>query len=408
VVRDISSPPSQIVTRLLPGRLDWRPPGLRRPPRLLTDGWRHTGRLRRWPWWLDFSWLAFWLLGLAGIVIFAHWEAIPFHLIWIGFALFYGFRVRRARATAWILAAMIATTLAAIGLDVWRHAQAAGELAEVPLMAALLWVMMWHAHRTMAADAERASVSEENARLLETQRRFLQDASHQLRTPITIALGHAELLARDLADRQGQRDIHVVVGELTRLKSLAERLLLIAASENPDFLHLEPVALDCFIMEVLRRWRPTAGRRWRLGRLDAITVIADRERLGLAIDAMLENAIQHTGPDDVIRLSVRLIDQAAHMIIEDTGAGIARAQLARIFDRFTTTPGAGGHRGTGLGLPLVRAIARGHGGEVRVRSSPGEGSKFELMLPVTAPSADGLVHLPMPAQVAGPREIRQP
>ena len=265
-------------------------------------------------------------------------------------------------------------------------------------MAALVWVMIWHAHRTMSADAERAAVSEENARLLETQRRFLQDASHQLRTPITIALGHAELLARDLADRQGQRDIHVVVGELTRLKSLAERLLLIAASENPDFLRLEPVALDCFVMEVLRRWRPTADRLWRLGRLDAITVIADRERLGLAIDALLENAIQHTGPDDVIRLSVRLIDQAAHLIIEDSGAGIPRGELARIFDRFTTSRGASGQRGTGLGLPLVRAIARGHGGEVRVRSSPGEGSKFEFMLPVTAPSADGLVHLPMPAQ----------
>jgi signal transduction histidine kinase len=408
VVRDISSPPSHIVTRLLPARLDWRAPALRRPPRLITDGWRHTSRLRRWPWWLDFSWVAFWLIGLAGIVIFAHWAAIPFHLIWIGFALFYGFRVRRTSATVWILAAMIATTLAAIGLDVWHRGQPADELAEVPLMAALLWVMMWHAHRTMAADAERAAVSEENARLLETQRRFLQDASHQLRTPITIALGHAELLARDLAGRPGQRDIHVVVGELTRLKSLAERLLLIAASENPDFLRLEPVTLDCFVMEVLRRWRPTAGRLWRLGHLDAITITADRERLGLAIDALLENAIQHTGPADVIRLSVRLIDHAAHLIIEDTGAGIPRGELARIFDRFTTSPGAGGHRGTGLGLPLVRAIARGHGGEVRVRSALGEGSKFEFMLPVTAPSADGLVHLPMPAHAGDPSGIRRP
>ncbi len=352
--------------------------------------------------------MAFWLAGLAGIVVFAHWEAIPFHLIWIGFALFYGFRIRRTSATAWILAAMIATTFAAIGLDVWHRVQPAGELAEVPLMAALLWVMMWHAHRTMAADAERAAVSEENARLLETQRVFLQDASHQLRTPITIALGHAELLARDLADRAGERDIHVVVGELTRLKSLAERLLLIAASENPDFLRLGPIALDGFIMDVLRRWRPTADRLWRLGRLDPITVIADRERLGLAIDALLENAIQHTGPGAVIRLSVLRIEHSAHMIIEDTGEGIPRGELARIFDRFTTSPSPAGHRGTGLGLPLVRAIARGHGGEVWVRSSPGEGSRFEFMLPVTAPSADGLVHLPMAAQAGDPSGFRQP
>jgi two-component system OmpR family sensor kinase len=360
------------------------------------------------PWWLDLAWVGLWLLGLAGIVVFARWEAIPFHLLWISFALLYGFRVRRTSTTAWVLAAMIATTLAAVGFDVWHHAQPLDELAEVPLMAAMFWVMMWHAHRTMAADAGRAMVSEENARLLATQRRFLQDASHQLRTPITIALGHAELLARDLADRQGQRDIHVVVGELTRLKSLAERLLIIAASENPDFLRPEPVALDRFIMEALRRWRPTAQRHWQLGQLDAATVSADRERLRLAVDALLENAVQHTGPDDAIRLSVRLGEHAAAMIIEDTGSGIPPGELARIFDRFTSGPGQAGHLGTGLGLALVRAIARGHGGEVRVRSAPGAGSRFEFMLPVTTPSADGLAQLPEPAQAGDPCGIRQP
>jgi signal transduction histidine kinase len=367
-----------------------------------------TSRLRHWPWWLDSCWVASWLLGLAGIVIFAHWEAIPFHLIWIGFALLYGFRVRRTTSTAWVLAAMIATTSAAVGLDVWRHTQTADELAEVPLMAAMFWVMMWHAHRTMAADTERARVSEENARLLSTQRRFLQDASHQLRTPITIALGHAELLARDLADQQGQRDIHVVVGELTRLKSLSERLLLIAASENPDFLRPEPVALDGFIMEELRRWRPAAQRLWRLGRLDEVTVNADRERLGLAIDALLENAVQHTGPDDTIRLSVVHHDRGAHLIVEDTGGGIQRTELARVFERFTTSAGPSGHRGTGLGLPLVRAIARGHGGEVRVRSAPGAGSRFDFMLPVLAPPAGDLAQLPVPVQAGDPRRIRRP
>ncbi len=374
----------------------------------MAGGWRHTRGLRHWPWWLDFAWVGLWLLGLAGIVIFAHWEAVPFHLIWIGFALIYGFRVRRTRTTVWLLAAMIATTFAAIGLDVWRHLQPVDELTEVPLMAAMFWVMMWHAHRMMVADAERARVSEENARLLATQRQFLQDASHQLRTPITIALGHAELLARDLADRQGQRDIHVVVGELTRLKSLGERLLLIAASENPDFLRPEPVALDGFIMEVLRRWRPTAERLWRLGRLDAVTASADRERLGLAIDALLENAVQHTGPDDTIRLSVLRGDRAAHLIVEDTGDGIPRSELTRVFERFATSAGASGQRGTGLGLALVRAIARGHGGEVRVRSAPGAGSRFDFMLPVIAPPADGLAQLPAALQAGDPRTIRQP
>jgi signal transduction histidine kinase len=378
VVRDTSSAPSSVVTGP--------------PARQLSRGPRRTpafrlspsfGRWRRCGDRLDLAWLLLWMLGLAGIVIFARWEAVPFHLIWVSFALLYGFRIRRARPTLWVLAAMVVTTFAAIGLDVTRGTQPANELTEVPLMAAMVWVMMWHARRSQTADIESARVSEENTRLLATQVRFLQDASHQLRTPITIALGHAELLARSVADRAEKRDIHVVVGELNRLRSLSERLLVIAASENPDFLRREPIALDQLTREVLRRWRPTAGRRWQLGQLDESTVAADRERLRLALDALMENAVQHTGPDDTIRLSVvrRHHSALVSLVVEDSGSGIPPAELTHIFDRFATGSGPGTHRGTGLGLALVQAVARGHGGEIRVRSTPGDGSRFEFLLP---------------------------
>ena len=280
---------------------------------------------------LDAAWVSLVLLGLACIAIYARWQAVPFHFVWITLLL---------------------------------------------LMFALV---MRYAHRRQAADTERARVSEENARLLAAQRRFLQDASHQLKTPITIALGHAELLAGSLTDPRHSRDVHVVVGELTRLKSLAEKLLLIATSENSDFLRPEPVALDGFIMEVLRRWRPTAERRWQLGRLDPVTVSADRERLGLAVDALLENAIQHTRSGDVIRLAVRRIRGSVRVIVADSGSGIPQSELPYIFDRFRT--GSGKPRGTGLGLALARAIAHGHGGEVLARSTPGAGATFEVVLP---------------------------
>jgi len=336
-----------------PGR--WRPPGGWRPP----GSWRRPGSWRPPGGWhpppgrpdaLDITWAALWLLGLACIVIYARWDAVPFHFVWI------------------------------------------------TLLLLMFGLVMRHAHRRQAMDTERARVSEENARLLAAQRRFLQDASHQLRTPITIALGHAELLARELTDSRHGRDIHVVTGELTRLKSLAERLLLIATSENPEFLHPEPVALDAFAVEVLRRWRPTAQRRWQLGRLDATTVSADRERLGLAVDALLENAVQHTGSDDVIRLSVRRVRGSAHVIVEDCGCGIPCDELAYIFDRFRTGSSAGRPRGTGLGLALTRAIAHGHGGEVLVRSTPGSGSTFEFVLP--APTLDPAAASGIPAGVA--------
>ena len=135
-------------------------------------------------------------------------------------------------------------------------------------------------------------------------------------------------------------------------------------------------------MELIRRWRPTADRRWQLGRLDRVSVLADRERLGLALDALLENAVRHTGTDDVIQLSVirGWPGMPVRIIVADSGSGIPADQLHLVFDRFRTGD-EDQSRGTGLGLPLVRAVARAHGGDVTVRSEPGRGSEFELTLP---------------------------
>jgi signal transduction histidine kinase len=341
---------------------------------------------------VDVAWVVFSVANLVAITVFSHWETVPFHFIWISLTLLYGFRVWKIRPTLWVLSVVMVTTFAAIGWDVSHGAQSVDELNEVPLMAAMFGMMVWHAQRRLTADQERARISGENERMLATQRRFLQDASHQLRTPITIALGHAELLASELAGSgtPQERDIGVVVGELARLRRLGERLLMIAAAEDPEFLRPEPVALDRFIMDVLRKWMPTAKRSWQLGRLDPVVVEADRERLGLAVDALLENAIRHTSDGDVIQLSVLSTDDgsAARIIITDTGAGIPPSEREHIFERFRSGAEPGDGRRTGLGLALVRAVARAHGGEALVRSTPGHGSEFELMLPVTAQVAE--------------------
>lgn len=351
-------------------------------------------------------WAVLWLVGLVIIITMPFWATISFYLIWTSFGLLYGLRVWPWRPALRLVAVVTASTAAAEGLDVIRGLQPAASLSKVPLMAAMFCAIVWQEHRRLAADTARSLVSAENERLLAAQRRFLQDASHQLKTPITIALGHAELLARDLAGLDGQRDIHVVVGELNRLRSLSERLLLIAASENPDFLRPEPVALPLFAVELLRRWRPAAPRRWRIGQLDDAFVAADPERLALAVDALLENAVQHTGSGDVIRLSVVRGERArfACVVIEDSGEGIASAELTHIFDRFRSAPGGSGPRGTGLGLALAQAIARGHGGEVRVRSELGEGSRFEFLLPLLVTATAETDSGPGSTARAGPGE----
>ena len=344
---------------------------------------------------LDAVWAAFSAVNLIAIFAFAGWETVPFHFIWISFTLVYGFRTWAPRPTLAVLGAVMATTGAAIGVDVARGTESVAELTEVPLMAAMFLAMVWHARRKLTAEQESRRFGEENARLLATQRRFLQDASHQLRTPITIALGHAELLAEGLTGRQEGHDIEVVLGELNRLRRIAERLLVIAAAEGPEFLQPEAVELDSFTMEILRRWRPTADRRWQLGRLDQVTVQADRERLGLAVDALLENPVRHTADGDVIKLSVVTAGDGLpiRMIVSDSGQGIPAELLRHVFDRFRSGD-SGRSRGTGLGLALVSAVARAHAGDVLVHSTPGQGSEFELLLPAPAPA---LALMPGPA-----------
>jgi signal transduction histidine kinase len=356
-------------------------------------GWRaQAGR-----WWrssrLDIIWVGFVALNLAAMRLVPQWQTIPFLAIWVSLTVIYGFRLWRLQPTILTMAAVTVATGGIIGVQVLRGQQDADYLAEVPLIALMFLVMVWHGRRRLAAMEERLAameevqrVSQQNLRLLTHQRRFLQDASHELGTPITVALGHAELLERTAGSPEVSDDARVIADELRRLRKLATRMLLLASADGPDFLRTEPVAVESVVIDAIGRW-DHVPRRWRLGTVTDITVTGDRDRLALALDALLENAIAHTGPDDAIEVSARREGGQVILGVADSGCGIEPGDLERIFHRFARASAGRGREGGGfgLGLAIVQAISEAHHGSVRASSTPGQGSSFEIALPAAAP-----------------------
>ena len=332
--------------------------------------------------WVDIAWVVFIGLNLIAMRLIPAWQTVPFLIIWVSLTTIYGFRLWRLGSTVVTVAVVTLATGGLIGWQVLRGQQDADYLAEVPLVAMMFVVMVLHSRRRLAAMAEMKRVSEHNLHLLDQQRQFLQDVSHELGTPITIALGHAELISHAATDQAIAKDAHVAVDELLRMRRLANRLMLLAATDSPDFLHLAPVDTAELVTETLHRWGQTP-RRWSLGALAEASVQADGDRLTLALDALIENAIDHTDPGGHIELSARRDGEQVILAVTDSGSGIPATEVGRIFGRFTRVDTGRSREtgGFGLGLAVVKAIAEAHHGSVHVRSTVGQGSVFELLLP---------------------------
>jgi len=337
----------------------------------------------------DIAWAVFVGLNLVAMRLFDTWATVPFLAIWVSLTAVYGFRLWRLQPTILTWAAVTLATGGIIFVQVLKGQQDADYLAEVPLIALMFLVMVWHGRRRLAATQERLTameqvqrISQENLRLLEQQRQFLQDASHELGTPITVALGHAELIERAATDQGVAADARVVTGELARLRRLTNRLLLLASAGTPDFLHVTAVSADSLALDALERWG-NIPRRWRLGEVAEATVLGDNDRLVAALDALLENAVAHTDPGDLIEVSVHAEGGNVVLAVRDSGCGIPPTELDRIFRRFSRAQPSRNREagGFGLGLPIVQAIAEAHHGSVRVHSASGEGSTFEMVIP---------------------------
>jgi signal transduction histidine kinase len=328
-----------------------------------------SARLRQ----LELAWAAFAGLNLAAMAAFPQWETIPFHLIWFTLTVLYGFAVWELRSTGLVLGGVAILTGTLIFQDALHQRQEWGELFEVPLMSAMFLAMVWHARQRKQAMTDLAD-------LLDRQESFLHDVSHALRTPITIARGHVELAG-------GRHEARVAIDELDRMERIVQQLLMIAKAQAAT-LSERCVELDELLEDVTMRWSEISPRVWRVGELAHGTLRADPDALRAAVDALLENAVQHTDASAVIEVSSRATGDTVTISVADEGSGISDEALGLIFGRFERG-GDTADGGIGLGLSIVDAIARAHGGRCTVQSSP-RGSTFNLTLAGYTPRVETL------------------
>jgi signal transduction histidine kinase len=223
----------------------------------------------------------------------------------------------------------------------------------------------------------------------ERQRRFTGDASHQLRTPLTSIQGHVDLALRQEREPEDYRRVLGLVQRKTRhLRQIVESLLFLARADGETLVPLlEPIVLMDWLASHLRSWGETHGEeaaRVELEAKEALPVKVQPALLAELVNNLLDNAICHGGPAGPVRVRLRREGDWALLDVEDDGAGIASDDLPHLFEPFyrSATARSRGAPGVGLGLAVVRRLARSFGGVIEVASELGRGSRFTLRLPV--------------------------
>lgn len=214
-----------------------------------------------------------------------------------------------------------------------------------------------------------------------SQRRFVDDAGHELRTPITIIRGNLEVMGDDPQEREATIDL--VTDELDRMSRIVDDLLDLAKAEQPDFIQPAPMDLGEFTNDLRARAESLNEREWLVERADHVVIEADRHRLNQAMMNLIRNAAEHSPRGTPVRIGSKLDWRSRVSIwVADEGNPIPAADRDRIFDRFSRIESERRKTdGAGLGLAIVAAIAEAHGGQVEVDSPGGKGNVFTITIP---------------------------
>ncbi len=216
------------------------------------------------------------------------------------------------------------------------------------------------------------------------QRQFIDDAGHELRTPITVIRGHLDVMGDDPKDRA--QTIELVNEELDRVSRVVDDLLILVHAERHDFVQPQPTDLARLTETIFAKARALDGRRtWSLDGVGIATAQVDAQRLTEAVLQLAENAVRYAGPGVEIGIGSAVEGELLRFWVRDEGVGIPVEEQERIFDRFHRGKGSRRTEGAGLGLSIVRAIAEAHGGAVTVAAAPAAGATFTLTLPGAEP-----------------------
>ncbi|GAB3019790.1 HAMP domain-containing sensor histidine kinase [Nocardioides flavus (ex Wang et al. 2016)] len=212
------------------------------------------------------------------------------------------------------------------------------------------------------------------------QRQFLDDAGHELKTPLTVLRGHLELLEHEDPDEL-VRTRDLLLDEVDRMSRLVGDLMLLAKSRRPDFLVLGEVELATLTQSVLAKARALGERDWSLDAAARGRAVLDEQRITQALLQLADNAVKHTDDGSVVAIGSSLDGDEVRLWVRDTGDGIPTEDRACVVERFGRSHVRAGDDGFGLGLSIVSAIAEAHGGTVRITDAEPHGAHVEVVLP---------------------------
>ncbi len=219
------------------------------------------------------------------------------------------------------------------------------------------------------------------------QQRFVSDASHELRAPLTAIQGNLELLRRQSAMPEAERAeaMTEVERESARLTRLVADLLVLARADAGTTLKRCPVDLDAVVLEAFREARHLSqGQTLTLDPFEPARVEGDEDRLKQLVLILLDNALKYTPANGHVTLGLHRRDADVEIVVRDTGVGIAPEDLPLVFERFYRADPARSRDpgGTGLGLPIAQWIGEQHDGEIKLESQPGQGTTASVHLPL--------------------------